>query len=95
MSVALLIEHAVRMRRVVLPSLSCLAVPYFFFFPHCLINGTIFGENVTEHKICFLYYLQLLSETFLILKGIRPSIIINRISCEVHIRRNLMDLELS
>ena len=39
--VALGIQHAKRMRRIVLSSVACLAVPYFF--PHYLINGTIFG----------------------------------------------------
>ena len=37
--VALNIKHAMRMRRIVLSSVACLAVPYF---PHYLINRPIF-----------------------------------------------------
>ena len=51
MPVALVIQHAKRMRRIVLSSVACLAVPYFFF-PY-LIKGMIFGKKVTEHKMCF------------------------------------------
>jgi len=41
-SVALVIQHAKRMRHIVLSSVACLAVPYF---PHYLINGTAFGRR--------------------------------------------------
>ena len=41
-SVALVIQHAKRMRRIILSSVACLAVPYF---SHYLINGTIFGKS--------------------------------------------------
>ena len=34
MSVALVIQHAMRMRRIVLSSVDCLAVPYFSTIPH-------------------------------------------------------------
>jgi len=46
--VALIIQHAKRMLRTVLTSLSCLAVTYYFNY---LINGTIFGKKVTGHEI--------------------------------------------
>ena len=46
-------------------------------FPHYLVNGTIFGKKVIEHKICFLYLLQLLSENFLILRKSERDMIIN------------------
>ena len=36
-------------------------------FPHYLINGMI-KKKVTENKMCVLFSLQLLSETFLILR---------------------------
>ena len=36
-------------------------------FPHNLINGSSF-KKVIEHKMCVMIYLQLLSETFLILR---------------------------
>jgi len=45
-SVALGIQHALRMRRMAICGLSsCTA-----FFPHCLLNGTIFGGKFMEHK---------------------------------------------
>jgi hypothetical protein len=40
-SVALVIQHAKRMRRL-MSSVACLAQPYF---PHYLINGTIFRKT--------------------------------------------------
>jgi hypothetical protein len=40
--IALGMQHAMRMRRIVLPSVVCPAVPHF---PHYLINGTIFGKE--------------------------------------------------
>jgi hypothetical protein len=42
-SVALCIQHAKRMRRIILSSVACLALQYFL--PHCLINGTIFRKK--------------------------------------------------
>ena len=40
-----------------------------YFFPRYLINGTIFGgEKVIEYKMCVLISIQLLFETFLILR---------------------------
>ena len=52
--VALGVEHAMRMRRVVLS----LPVLLYRVFPHYLINGTIFGggRGVTEHKIFVLIF---------------------------------------
>jgi len=48
-SVALVIQHAMRMRSFVTCGLSRCMV----FSPH-LINGTIFGgKKVTGHKMCF------------------------------------------
>jgi hypothetical protein len=41
-SVALIIRHATRMRRITLPSVACLALPHFSTLFH---NGTIFGEK--------------------------------------------------
>jgi hypothetical protein len=40
----------------------------YIIIPHYLINGRIFGKGVIEHKICVLNFLQLLSQTFLLLK---------------------------
>ena len=53
--VALGIQHANRMRRHILLSVASLGVP-IFFFPHYLINGTIFGnKGIIEHKFCVLF----------------------------------------
>ena len=51
-SVALVIQHAMRMPRVIFPSVACPAVP--FFFRHYLINGTILGgKNLLNTKCVF------------------------------------------
>jgi hypothetical protein len=47
-SVAVVIQHAKRMRHVILSSVICLAAQ---MFPHYLINDTILGKKVTEHKL--------------------------------------------
>jgi hypothetical protein len=47
------------------------------FFPHYLINGTIFGKMLLNIKRVFRFSLQLLSDTFLILRRIQWNIIIN------------------
>ena len=55
-------------------------------FPHYLINGPILEKKkLLNTKCVFWYSLQLLSETFLILKWIQPDVIINMhwSSCKV------------
>jgi hypothetical protein len=74
MSAVLIIQHAESMRRIILSSVACLAVPYF---SHYLINGTIFGEKLLNIKCVLWFVLQLLSETFLILRRIQRDIMIN------------------
>ena len=32
----------------------CCPVPLYHIFPHYLINNTIFGKVITEHKMCVL-----------------------------------------
>jgi hypothetical protein len=44
--VALVIQHTKRMRCIIIYGLSGSTI----FFLHYLINGTIFGRKVTEHK---------------------------------------------
>ena len=48
--VALVIQHATRMRSIILSSVVCLAIPYFY-----LINGTIFVCVWSASRSCRLY----------------------------------------
>jgi hypothetical protein len=62
--VALGIQHAMHMRQIVMWPVKLCDI-----FPHYPINGTIlWGENLLNIKCVFLFSLQLLSETFLILR---------------------------
>jgi hypothetical protein len=51
--VGLDIQHAMRMRRIVLPSAACLVVPCLSTLSHKLHD---FQENVIEHKMCVLIF---------------------------------------
>jgi hypothetical protein len=81
-SVALVIQHTKRMRRVILSSVACLAVPYFSTLSH---KRHDFGKKLLNIKCVFCFSVQLLSETFLIIRRIERDIIINvhRSSCKV------------
>jgi hypothetical protein len=73
--VALVIQHAMRMLRSIV---TCgLAGCTLFLFPHYLINSTVFGNKVTEHKICVFITPQISSQIFLILRRIQRDIIKN------------------
>jgi hypothetical protein len=74
MFVALVIQHALHMRRIILSSVACLAAPYFPTLSH---KRHIFRKKVIEHEIVFLFALQLLSETFRILRRNERDMIIN------------------
>ena len=50
-SVALIIQHTKGMRRIVWSFVACLALP--FFFPHYLINDTIFGNMFLNIQCVF------------------------------------------
>jgi hypothetical protein len=54
--------------------LLSVAFSALLYFPHYLINGTIF-EKVTEHEMCVLISLRRLSQTFFILRRNEQNII--------------------
>ena len=99
-SVALVFQHAKRMRRI---ALSLKPVWLYHTFSCSLWNGTIFGKWFLKIKCEFWFSLQLLPETFLILRRIQRDTIINvhrysrtRYSCRIwtklefsrHFRKN-------
>ena len=53
MSVALGIQHAMRMRRSILPSVASAPVQYYPTLSH---KRQGFREKVTEHKMCLLIF---------------------------------------
>jgi hypothetical protein len=63
--VALGIQHALRLRRIILSSVSCLAIPYFSVLSFKLNN---FRRRLLNLKFVFLCSPQVLSETFIILR---------------------------
>ena len=71
--VALVIQHAKRMRRIILSAVACLAVPFSFTY---LINSKNFVKRYLSIKDLFWFPLQLLFEIFLILRRIKRDIII-------------------
>ena len=84
MCVALVIQHAKLMRCIILSFVTYLDVPFFLH----ISNGRIFEKKkkVAEHKMClWRFSIQILYETFLILRRIQRDIIINvqRSSCRV------------
>jgi hypothetical protein len=88
-SVALVIQHAQRMRRIILSSVACPAVPYFPTLSH---KRHDFRKKVIERKMCVLIFsttfvwnisLQRLSETFLFITRIQRDINVHRSSCKV------------
>jgi len=71
-SVALVIQHAKCMYPIILSSVACLAVPYFYIY---LTNSTIIGKKLLNIKCVFSFSLQILSKTFLILRRTEQDII--------------------
>jgi hypothetical protein len=56
----------------------------YHIFPHYLINGAIIGTKFIELKMCFDFLLQLLSETFIIVRRSQRDIInVYRSSCKL------------
>jgi hypothetical protein len=72
--VALLIQHATRMRHIVTSFVAPLAPPYFLTLSH---KRQDIREDVTEYKICVLVFCITLFETFLVLRRFQRDIVIN------------------
>ena len=85
MSIALVIQHAKRMCRVLYFYLW--PVLLYHIFGHYLIHGMIFGEKVIERELCVLIFSRTLSRTLPILRIIQLDIVINvkTSSCKVPI----------
>ena len=62
---------------------SCVACPVEQYFPHYLINGTIFEKKIIEHKMCGLIFSASLSQTFIILSRTERVMITNVITLHV------------
>jgi hypothetical protein len=91
-SVALVTQHAKRMRRIILSSVACLAVPYFSTLSHKRYD---FKEKGIEYKMCVLIFSTNLSKIFLNLRRIERDIIINVLTSSCKVFQILMKLKLS
>jgi hypothetical protein len=69
--VALVIQHAKRMRRIVICGLSSSTI----FFNVISDTAPFSKKRVIEHEMCVLIYLQILFKTFLILRRIERNMI--------------------
>ena len=78
--VALGIQHAMRMRHIVICGLSGFIIFFLIISQKVIIHGKVF-----EHRMWVSFSLQILSETFLILRRIQRDIItdVQRASCKV------------
>jgi hypothetical protein len=81
-SVALVIQQAKRLRRIILSSVACLPLRNFSALSRKRYD---FQKIVIEDEICVLIFATNLFETFINLRGIQRDIIINvrRCSCKV------------
>jgi hypothetical protein len=83
-SVVLVMQHAKRMRRIILSSMACLALSYFSTLS---LKRHDFRKKIIEHKICASIFCTNFSETFLIVRKIQRVSIINLhiSSCKYHL----------
>jgi len=81
LSVALVIQHAMRMRRIILSSVACLSLQYFSTLSHK--RHDFRGKRVTDHKMRFLFSLQLLSFFTLVLFTLCTCCILRCLACIV------------
>jgi hypothetical protein len=80
-SVALVIQHAMRVRRFILPSVACLAALYLSTLYHKRHGLRL---KLLSIKCAFLFSLQVLPEKILIIRIIEQDIInVLRASCKV------------
>ena len=80
MFVVLSVQREVRMHRIVICGLSA----SYHIFPQHLFKGTIFGNKLLKKRYLFRFSLQILSETFLILRKIKRDSITNMLGIHVH-----------
>ena len=82
MSVAFIIQQVKRMRRIILPFVACLVLPYFSTLSHK--RHDFRGKKIIEHKIFVLIFTSnFVYETFLILERIQRDISVHKPSCKV------------
>jgi hypothetical protein len=83
-SVSLYIQHAERIRSIVLTRVAYQAVNIFFTLSH---ERHDFREKVFEHKICALSFFKLLCKTFFIPRRIEWDIVIKvyRAPCKLSV----------
>jgi hypothetical protein len=67
--VVLVTQHAMHMCHIILSSVTCLFLPYFF--PNCLIYGTIFGEKLLNIKCVLILYTAFVLQAGMKVKYIR------------------------
>jgi hypothetical protein len=91
-SVAVVIQREMRLRLIILLSVTCLALPYVFTLLHGVIFGCVCvcvwgggGGDLSNVRCGFWCSLQLLSGTFLIVRrNVRDKIVnVYRFSCKV------------
>jgi hypothetical protein len=75
MSAALVIHHAVRMPHIILSSVACLALTYFYTLSHKRHDCR--GKKLLNTKCAFWFFLQIMPETFFFLRRIKRNTVMN------------------